>query len=52
MNCSSLYDLITYLEYGTKLNIGVLFFGHYGNEKLSLPFSKTIHSAKICEKMR
>ena len=52
MNYSSLYDLITYLEYGTKLHIGVLFFGHYGNEKLALPHSQTIHSSPVCDEMK
>lgn len=52
MDYSSLYDLITYLEYGTKLHIGVLFFGHYGNEKLALPHTQTIHSSPVCDEMK
>jgi len=48
MEYNSLYDLITYLQYGTKLHIGVLFFGNYGNEKCILPSEQTIHASKIC----
>ena len=52
MEYSSLYDLITYLEYGTKLHIGVLCFGNYGNEKCTLPVSHMIHSRKICDEFK
>ncbi len=48
MEYNSLFDLITYLQYGTKLHIGVLFFGTYGNKKCILPFEQIIHSSKIC----
>lgn len=43
-----LYDVIKYLEFGTKLHIGVLFFGNYGNELCELPFSHQIHSSPFC----
>ena len=43
-----LYDLIRYLELGTNLHIGVLFFGSYGNEFCELPFSHQIHSSPFC----
>jgi len=49
MEHSNLYDLIKYLERGTNLHIGVLFFGNYGNEKLIVPFPHQIHTGKVCE---
>lgn len=52
MEYSNLYDLITALSYGTNLHIGVLFFGHYGNEKLILPHKNTIHTSQICEMIK
>lgn len=52
MEYSSLYDLISYLQYGTKLHIGALFFGNYGNEKCVLPFEQTIHASKICDEFK
>ncbi len=52
MKYSTLNDLIDYLEYGTKLHIGVLFFGNFGNEKLLLPPEKTIHPSPICSEMK
>ncbi len=52
MEYSSLYDFITYLEYGTNLHIGVLFLGNYGNEKCILPFEQTIHASKICDEFK
>ncbi len=52
MKYNNLYDLITYLQYGTKLHIGVLFFGNYGNEKCILPKNQTIHAGKICDEFK
>ncbi len=52
MEYSSLYDLISYLQYGTHLHIGVLFFGDYGNEKCILPHKQTIHAGKICDEFK
>lgn len=52
MNYSSLNDLIDYLEYGTKLHIGVLFFGSFGNEKLVLPHERQIHKSPLCGVMK
>ncbi len=43
-----LYDVIKYIELGTRLHIGVLFFGNYGNELCTLPFSHQIHSSPFC----
>ena len=48
MQLGSLYDLITYLEYGTNLHIGVLFFGCYGSPLLDLPRNSTIHTGEVC----
>ncbi|MBQ8743332.1 MAG: helix-turn-helix domain-containing protein [Clostridia bacterium] len=48
----NLNDLIDSIEYGTKLHIGVLFLGNYGNEMLSLPRRKQIHACPICDEMK
>ncbi len=48
MHSGNLCDLITYLEYGTKLHIGVLFFGGYGSPLLELPGNSTIHTGEVC----
>ena len=47
-----LYDLIRYLQRGTRLHIGVLFFGSFGNELCRLPHAATIHSSPVCEQMK
>jgi len=52
MNYSTLFDMITFLEYGTKLHIGVLFFGNYSNEKFTLPIENTIHAGVICDEFK
>ena len=52
MEYNSLWDMITYLQYGTKLHIGVLFFGNYGNEKCALPHKQTIHASRICDEFK
>lgn len=52
MEYNSLYDFITYLQYGTNLHIGVLFFGDHGNEKCILPHRQTIHASKICDEFK
>ncbi len=43
-----LYELIQYLQRGTKLHIGVLFFGSFGNARCRLPHAATIHSSPVC----
>lgn len=48
MKFNNLYDLIKYIEYGTKLHIGVTFLGNYGNEACTLPYSHNIHSSVVC----
>lgn len=52
MEYSNLYDLITGLAYRTNLHIGVLFFGHYGNEKLVIPYDHTIHTSPVCNEIK
>jgi len=52
MEHSGLYDLIKYVEYGTRLHIGVVFLGGHLNSKCALPHSHTIHSNEICEKFK
>lgn len=52
MEHRSLYEMIKYLEYGTRLHIGVTFLGKYYNEKLELPFEQTIHSSPVCGEMK
>ena len=46
---ASLHELIQTLSVGTKLHIGVLFFGAYGNEKMKLPHVHEIHGSQLCE---
>ena len=45
----NLYDFIKYLEYGTKLHIGVIFLGNTGGDLTRLPQNHKIHSSKLCE---
>ncbi len=52
MEHSNLYDLIKHLQYGTKLHIGVVFLGNYGNEKCILPHIHQIHKNPICDKFK
>lgn len=52
MEYRKLYEMISYLEYGTNLHIGVLFFNNYGNEMCHLPEAHKIHSARICESIK
>ena len=47
-----LYDLIRYLQNGTRLHIGVSFFGSFGNEKCRLPHAHTIHSSPVCAELK
>ncbi len=52
MEPRGLYDLIKYLENGTHLHIGVLFFGRYGNALCRIPHAHTIHSTPVCQSMK
>ena len=49
---SNLNELITCLEYGTKLHIAVLMLGNFGAEAISLPLERTIHSAPVCNEIK
>lgn len=49
MDYSDLYTMIKYLEYGTKLHIGVVFLGYNGNSKCLLPQEHTIHVCPVCD---
>jgi len=49
---SNLKDLLYCLTKGTGLHIGVLFFGHRGNVKTSLPQAYKIHAAPLCDKVK
>ena len=52
MGYSNLADLIKSIEYGTRLQIGVIFFGDYGNEKFILPKKNRIHTSDVCESIK
>ena len=52
MEYAYLTDLITALEYGTKLHISVLFLNHYGNEKTQRPMSQKVHQCPVCDKAK
>ena len=52
MSLSRLYDLIELLQYGTRLHIGVLFFGNVGGEDFYLPRSHTLHDSEVCWKFK
>lgn len=52
MDCASLSELLRCLTFGTNLHVGVLFFGSYGNEKLTLPHEQTIHASCVCEALK
>ena len=52
MQYGNLYEMITYLQKGTKMHIGVLFFGNYGNSLCELPHKQQIHSGEVCEEFK
>ena len=52
MEYSKLYDLINYLQYGTKLHIGVFFPGSFGNDMVKLPHRQEIHASTLCEEFK
>ena len=52
MEGKGLFELIRHLERGTRLHIGALFFGNYGNELCRLPHDHSIHSSPICEEFK
>ena len=52
MEYSGLYDMIRFLQNGTRLHIGVLFFGNFGGEAFELPGSQMIHSSEACREFK
>lgn len=52
MEYSSLLELIESIEHGTKLHIGVIFFGIKRDKRLLLPFSSTIHTGEYCWRLK
>ena len=52
MELSGLSQLIKYLERGTKLHIGVVFLGNFGNSKCALPHESTIHISEVCDSFK
>jgi len=52
MEYSGLYELIKQIQYGTKLHIGVCFFGKDYSEKLEIPQDHTIHSSVVCDEFK
>ncbi len=52
MQYQSLETLINGLIYGTKLQIGVVFFGEMRCDELILPFRSTLHTAEFCEHIK
>ena len=52
MEYSKLYEMINYLQYGTKLHIGVIFLGNYGNDMVKLPHRQKIHAGALCEEFK
>ena len=48
----SLSDLITSLEWGTKLHISVVFLGEHGNRMTVLPYSQHIHKTPACDEAK
>lgn len=52
MEYTSLSEMLSCLTKGTKLHVGVLFFGKYGNELLALPHAQTIHPSPVCEALK
>ena len=48
----SLKEMINFIEYGTKLHIGVLFYGNHGNEMCNLNYDRSIHSSPICNEFK
>lgn len=52
MKYSKLYKMITYLQYGTRLHIGVFFLGNYGNDMVKVPHRQGIHASELCEEFK
>jgi AraC-like DNA-binding protein len=52
MAYSSLSDMIRFLQYGTRLHIGIVFLGGFSGSAFDLPHSQTIHSGAVCWKAK
>lgn len=52
MECSALYDLLKYIQQGTKLHIGVIMLSNQMNEKMVLPLEMKIHSSAVCTEIK
>ena len=52
MQYNNLSSLISSLEYGTKVHIGVLFLNCYGNRKTRRPKSQAIHTCPVCDHVK
>lgn len=52
MEHSDLFELISCLEYGTKLHISIVFLNNYGNVKTMLPTEHVSHSKPYCDFMK
>ena len=52
MDYVDLYNFLQTLCYGTRLHVGVIPLGKYGNKKLTLPHEQTIHASAVCETMK
>lgn len=48
----TLDEMIDFIEYGTKLHIGVLFYGNHGNEMCTLKYSRLIHHSPLCDEFK
>lgn len=48
MNTSDLYDLIYFIQEGTKIHISIEFLENYGNDKTVLPSKNQFHSRPVC----
>ena len=48
----TLDEMISFIEYGTNLHIGVLFYGNHGNEMCNLPHSRHIHHSPLCDEFK
>ena len=49
MTTGNLSELISSIEYGTKLHISVVFLDRYGNGQTQLPFHQKIHKCTVCD---
>ena len=52
MEYSTLLELISGLELGTKLHISVVFLGDHGNPMTDLPPERVIHAKAFCDRAK